>query len=80
MLLKYTYAATPVQVVVDDVTEVQTEGIDSPAWLTDAGFDPDRVPAVLLVTYTVRGEVRSVNCKPGHVFLMNDSGKTIDKF
>lgn len=82
MILKFIYAATdpPVNIVVDEVTELQVEYITRREQLIDEGFDPDKVPMVAHATYYTHGELRSSRCVPHHLFLMNDSGKTIDRF
>lgn len=82
MILKYTSVESDphVHFVVDNVTSVQVETITNPEWLMGAGIDAEKTPAIALVYFEARGETQSAHCKLGQVYLMNDSGKTIDKF
>lgn len=66
--------------ITDGVTEVQAEAISDEAWLRDAGIDPAATPCIQLISFRVRDEWESGYFVPGQAFLMNDTGKTVDRF
>ena len=79
MILKGT-RTSGVMSVIEGVTEVQVEPISDENWLREAGLDPATTPAIQLISYQVRGEWESGYFRPGQAFLMNDTGKTVDRF
>lgn len=84
MILKYTRYGEYSQTVVDGVTRVNVEYVNNHYRIEDVGLErvEGEIPSDAVVSYRRHGDddLQQEYCKPGFVFLMNDSGKTIDKF